>query len=171
VDLDGGFVLRDVVPGVYEIQVQPGPGAYLQSVRADDRELADLRFVTAEHRSPLTIRLGTDVARLEGSVQQQDGSPAARARVTLSPQGDRAARSDLYASAFTDENGAFRLNDIAPGEYQVFAWEDIPEGAPQDPEFRKTFEQRAVALKLAPNGRPKVTLVAIPAVETKPWVE
>ena len=46
-------------------------------------------------------------------------------------------------------------------EYKIFAWEDVPFGAPQDPEFRKPFEKRAVALKMEPNGHQTVELTTI----------
>jgi hypothetical protein len=64
-------------------------------------------------------------------------------------------------SGFTDEKGKFHLRDVAPGEYKIFAWEDVPFGAPQDPEFRKPFEKQGLALKMEPNGHQTVELTTI----------
>jgi hypothetical protein len=56
--------------------------------------------------------------------------------------------------------------DIAPGEYQLFAWEDAEAGAPEDPEFRKRFQTRAVTVKVGVNDRLEVQLRAISVVKS-----
>jgi hypothetical protein len=81
--------------------------------------------------------------------------------VTLIAYGTHLGRADLSHSGFTEEQGKFHLRNVAPGEYKVFAWEDVPIGAPQDPDFRKPFEKQAAAVKMEPNGRETVELTAI----------
>jgi carboxypeptidase family protein len=83
-----------------------------------------------------------DVGTVSGTVQHANGEPAGRVRVTVIPDGANLGRDDLSRFAFTEEDGAYQVKDIAPGEYNVFAWEDVEVGAPQDPEFRKPFEKR-----------------------------
>ena len=110
---------------------------------------------------PATVLLATDVGEVEGSVKKANGDPAARVRVTLIAYGSHLGRTDLANFGFADDLGKFHLRSVAPGEYKVFAWEDAPAGAPQDPEFRKPFEKQAVAVKMAPNGHETVELTAI----------
>jgi hypothetical protein len=158
---DGSFVIPDVIPDVYEIAVGPHPGAYVKSIRFGDEEISDGRIDLTKGSGSVMVLLGTDVGEVEGSVKKSNGDPAVRVRVTLIAYGKHLGRGDLSRSGFTDEQGKFHLRNVAPGEYKAFAWEDVPVGAPQDPEFRKPFEKRAAEVKMEPNGHETVELTAI----------
>lgn len=150
---DGSFVIPEVTPDVYEVNaVGSHPGVYMKSVRFGEAEAPDDRIDLTQGSGPLTILLGTDVGEVEGSVKNLNGDPGVRVRVTLIAYGSHLSRIDLSRSGFTDEQGKFHLRNVAPGDYRIFAWEDVPLGAPQDPEFRKPFEKQAVTVKLEPNG-------------------
>jgi len=159
---DGSFELHDVAPDIYQVNVGTIEGSYLKSVRVGDREIDDVRVdLTRGPVSQLVLTLGTDVGRIEGKVQTARGDPAVRVRVTCIPYGSHAGRGDLSRFAFTDEKGSFRIQSVPPGEYKLFAWEDVQMGAPQDPEFRKRFEKRSVPLTMPPNGHETVELTSI----------
>ena len=144
---DGSFLITNVAPVVYEIEIGRIPGVYLKSAP---------RIDGAAKLEPLTLVLSTDVGDVEGVVQDGNGVTVARARVDLI-----ASRVDLDRSGFTGEDGKFEIKDVPPGEYQVFAWQDVPEGASEDPDFRKPFEKQAVSVKMQPNGHEKLQLTAI----------
>jgi hypothetical protein len=163
---DGTFLLTGAVPGFfYGITIGRTPGVYLKSVRTGDRQLAGPRVDVSSKPAPLTILLGTDVGEVEGAVQNAAGDPVARARVNVIAYGDHANRTDLNRFGFTDDKGDFKITDVPPGDYKIFAWEDVPVGAPQDPQFRKPFEKQAAALRMEPNGREKVQVTAIPKAQ------
>lgn len=42
----------------------------------------------------------------------------------------------------TDSAGRAQLTDIAPGDYRIFAWDEIPADAWQDPDFIRPYESR-----------------------------
>jgi Carboxypeptidase regulatory-like domain len=158
---DGSFLIKSPAPRVYEIGIARTPGVYLKSVRAGDKELAGRRVDLSTRMEPLTIVLGADVGEVEGSVQNAGGDPVARARVNVIAYGDHSNRGDLNRFGFTDDKGEFKIKDVPPGDYKVFAWEDVPVGAPQDPEFRKPFEKQAASLRMQSNGHEKVQVTAI----------
>ncbi len=160
---DGTFVLAGVAPDVYHVIVAPDPGAYVKSIRLGDEEAPDGRIDLTKGSSSVMVLLGTDVGEVEGSVKKANGDPAIRTSVNLIACGSRLGRLDLSRFDFTDDEGKFHMKNVAPGEYMLFAWEDVPIGAPQDPEFRKPFEKQAVAVKMGPNGHETVELTAIPA--------
>jgi hypothetical protein len=164
---DGSFLFKDVPPGAHELAIAGKAGLYLKSLRVGDKQLSDWRIDVTSKLEGLVIVLGADVGELEGSVQNAQGEPVLRARVNAIAYGDQANRTDLNRFTFTDEKGEFKIKDVAPGEYKIFAWEDVPVGAPQDPEFRKPFEKRAVSVKMQPNGHEKVQVTAIAAAATK----
>ncbi len=160
---DGSFELKDLAPEAYRITVSPiQAGSYLKSVRLGDQKIEDGRVdLTRGTDSKLILTLGTDVGQIEGKVQTAGGDPAVRVRVTCIPYGNHLGRGDLSRFAFTDEKGFFRMPSVPPGEYKLFAWEDVPMGAPQDPEFRKRFEKQSIPMKMAPGAHEKVELTAI----------
>jgi hypothetical protein len=163
---DGSFVIPDVVPDVYEITVGPTQGAYMKSIRFGDAEVQEGRIDLTQGSGAVTVLLGTDVGELEGSVKKSNGDPAVRVRITLIAYGAHLGRGDLSRSGFTDEQGKFHLRNVAPGEYKLFAWEDVPIDAPQDPEFRKPFEKQFVAVKMEPNGHQtavELTVISVKA--------
>jgi hypothetical protein len=83
--------------------------------------------------------------------------------VTLVPDPMKEERNDLYRVTTTDQNGQFSLQGIAPGEYKLFAWEEVDLGSYMDAEFLKPHESRAQKVTIKANGREQVTLAEIPA--------
>ena len=72
-------------------------------------------------------------------------------------------RRDLYQKKSTDVNGRFKFDGIMPGQYKVFAWEDVLAGAWQDQEFLRTYETRGVTVDVATRSP------ATAEVEVIPW--
>jgi hypothetical protein len=168
---DGSFLIKGAAPRVYELAIGRVPGVYLKAVRSGDKQLTGRRVDLSSKMEPLTILLGVDVGEVEGAVQNAKGDPMARARVNVIAYGDHANRGDLNRFGFADEKGEFKIKDVPPGEYKVFAWEDVPVGAPQDPEFRKPFEKQAASIRMQPNGHEKVQVTAIAASATRSAVQ
>ncbi len=162
---DGSFVLHDVGPAVYQLNLITLSGSYLKSIKLDDHVLQDRRIDLTQGGARLAVVLATDVALVEGSVKKADGEPAVRVRVTLVPEGDQFGSQDVPLYAFSNEKGEFKMNNVPPGEYKIFAWEEVQAGAAMDPEFRKPFEKRGVALKIPPNGHANADLTAISLAE------
>jgi carboxypeptidase family protein len=153
---DGTFVFSDVAPGNYRLAFDANTLFYLKSIRIGDQELPDRRLDLTHGDAQLTLALATDVGQI-------DGTSSPHVRVTMFPEGDHAARDDLFKFVFTDEKGNFSFNGVAPGDYRLFAWQDVEQDAPQDPEFRKRFEKQSVVVKLPPNGNQTVQLPPIVA--------
>jgi hypothetical protein len=139
----------------------------LKSVRMGDRPLAQPRIDAAEKLEPLTIVLGADTGELEGAVENSKGDPVARARVDAIA----ADRLDWNRSAFSDEKGQFSITDLPPGQYKIFAWENVPDGAPQDPEFRKPFEKQSAPASIEPKSRANLKITAISAAQVERWLQ
>ena len=43
----------------------------------------------------------------------------------------------------------------------MLAFDDAPQGAPQDPDFRKPYEKSAVKVQVLPSTQQKVDVVAV----------
>ena len=48
-----------------------------------------------------------------------------------------------YQVRTADENGMLSLRGLKPGDYKLYAWEDVEQGAPFDPDFLKQYEGQA----------------------------
>jgi hypothetical protein len=48
----------------------------------------------------------------------------------------------------TDANGAFKIQDVPPGEYTVFAWENILLTAWMNPKVLEKYERRGRSISL-----------------------
>ena len=62
----------------------------------------------------------------------------------------------------TDETGKFHLEGIAPGDYSLFAWEDIDDSLWRDPEFVRRNEASGRPVHIVESGNENVELTAIP---------
>ena len=58
--------------------------------------------------------------------------------------------------------GRFHIDRIPPGDYRAFAWEDVNDGAWQDPEFMSVNENRGTPVRIAEGttGTVRLTLIA-----------
>lgn len=159
---DGSFEMKDTPQNVYRVVLGNHPGIYLKTIKFGDEEAPDMRVDLTRGSGPLTVVLGTDVGEMHGTVKKPNGDPAARVWVTLIAYGSHLGRADFLRAGFGTEEGTFHLEDVVPGDYKIFAWENAPLGAPQDPDFRKPFEKYAVDVKMEPNGHQSVELTSIP---------
>jgi hypothetical protein len=51
-------------------------------------------------------------------------------------------RIDLYRTANSGADGKVSFSNVAPGDYKVFAWEEVKEGAWQDVLYMEKFEDK-----------------------------
>ena len=164
---DGTFTIQHVQPVAYQVRVTIPAGGYLKSMRLGERSLASPRIDLAQAAGALSIAVGGDGGRLEGAVMSAQGTPVEGAAVVAVPDGRLRDWTDLARSAVAGREGKFELRDLAPGDYQILAWEDAEPGAPLDTDFRKPFEKQAASVRVAANGHETIQLKAISVVEGK----
>ncbi len=165
---DGTFVLHDASPGTYFVDVFNGTaGLYVKSVHFGDTDVTNgLLTLSPGSTAALNVVLGADGGQVQGTAQTSAGEPAANISVTLAPAADMPGRLDLIKQTNTDANGAFHFQDVAPGDYKVFAWE-LNNGLDQIYELRNALSSHAASVTIAPNGRESVTVQMISAGEAE----
>lgn len=137
---------------------------FVKSIRLGEQEVSEtgIDLTQGVPAQELTIVVNLNAGVIEGSVKNADDEPATGARVTLIP--DIGHRS-LTVSTDTDQNGHFILKGVAPGDYKIYAWEDIEDGAEQDPDFMKPHESEGKTVSIKERSHETVQLKAIPAPE------
>jgi hypothetical protein len=168
---DMSFTLRNVSQGEYWVAIGGAPPDYfMKAARLGGEDLLEKGLEIAGGRlpGPLEITLSPNGARVEGVVLTEDQQPFAGAQVTLVPAPRRRERSEYYKSTTTDQYGRFTLRGIPPGEYKLFAWEEIERGAQRDAEFLKPFEDRGHEIRLREGEYASAELKLIRTSEARP---
>ena len=160
----GPFTLRNVSQGEYWVGVAGAPpDYYLKAARLGGEDLLENGLEIAGGRlpGPLELTLSPNGARVEGVVLTEVNQPFGGAQVTLVPEKRRRDRLEFYKSTTTDQYGRFTLRGIPPGEYKLFAWEEIERGAQRDPKFLKPHEGRGQEVRLREGEQSAVELKLI----------
>lgn len=135
---DGTFVLDGVSPIPYRVSVTGlGEDAYVQSARIGGADVLSTGFVPSAGTGPLEFSISGQGSAVDGTIALDSDQAFTGAGVVLVPEDP--ARLDLYETSGTDQYGRFSMRGVAPGRYRVFAWEDAPAGAYQDPDFVRKY--------------------------------
>jgi Carboxypeptidase regulatory-like domain len=165
---DGSFAFHGVGHYRYRVGISGAEKLYVKSVRLGDQEVTNrvIDLTAAEEpASILEIVLGADGARIDGLVTTDDGKPAADAVVVLIPDTSRRRDSGLFKDSTTNQNGQFEISGIAPGNYMIFAWDDIERGIWWDREFLSRYEEKGEEITVEANSHqsPSIHLISVGA--------
>ena len=120
----------------------PAPGGwFLKSARVGDQDVL-LRGLDLTASGPVTVDVvvSAESGNVDGVIVDADEKPVPAATVVLVPESALRVR---FQSAATDQNGRYHFQAVAPGDYKIFAWEDVDFGSWFDPEFLKRYETSA----------------------------
>jgi len=165
------MVFSSVLPGDYQLQlnqpvvlrdnVRENPKrVYIKSIRQGREDALDSVHVSSDSPNVLDVVLTTETGSVEGVAIGRAGDPAANVTVVLVPSNGR-KRSTLYQALVTGSDGRFRFQEIPPGDYKIFAWDDIEPGAWQDADFMRPYESRGRALRVSENSKEELQLKVI----------
>jgi Carboxypeptidase regulatory-like domain len=163
VEGDGAFKL-DTAPGIYRVHVN-GRQVYVKTVLMGNEPVPERKIDTSRLSGDLTLVVSNEFGKVEGTVLDEAGKPVFNADVTLIPDQRQEDWAERFRNTLSKADGKFSFVSIQPGEYRLFSWLGVEQGAPQDAEFRKPFEDRAVAVKVEANGKQTVELKAIQLVK------
>lgn len=169
VKADGSFTIPNVIPTHYELNVHGFPeDYYIKSAALGGKDILEAGVTfTPGTSSAIEIVLAGTGGQVEGVALKADQQPATEATVVAVPDEPRRAQSRFYKEDHTDQYGRFTIKGVAPGRYKLFAWEDVEDGAYQDPEFIKKFESLGEAIAIRENSHESAQLNLIPAAEKK----
>jgi hypothetical protein len=157
------FTLKDIGDGTYHAEViGESQDCYIKDVQYGASSVLEDGF-TVVRGSPATLQItiSSRGARVQGTVTDADGLPAAGVWVVLVPDVKYRSQERLYKTQTTDQYGRFDLRGIAPGDYKLFSWEEVEMGAWEDPEFLKAFEEKGGAITLQIGDQKMLNLVTI----------
>jgi protocatechuate 3,4-dioxygenase beta subunit len=168
-DWTGHFALETASRGRYFVSASgfraEMEDGYLSNVYLGGKDVASegLRLPLEGVFTQLSVTLSPKGARVEGVVTDSHDQPVAGAVVVAVPAPELRQNAGRYARTTSDQNGQFVLHGLAPGDYEVYAWEDVPEGAYYDPDYLQGFAANAQTLHATKEGRHQLILHVIPA--------
>lgn len=166
---DGTFTIANVGSAKLRLQVINMPeSTYFKSVRMGAQEMAgSVIDLSGGVGGPVEIVVSAKAGQISGTVKDAKQEPAANATVVLVPDSSRREQLHLYKRTAADQNGSFTLKGLAPGEYTLFSWESIEDGAWQDPAVLLKYESMGTKVKLEQGGAETAQVKMIPAADTK----
>jgi hypothetical protein len=146
--------IKDVLPGTYNAIIQPHCSCYIASATYGSTDLLRDPLVISTGTTPpeIDIEVRDDGATLSGTVMN-DGQPAP-AEVVLIP--DRSPEHPQVTA--TDEHGYFQVSMLAPGGYNVLAFDQIVDLEYANPQALQQYATSEKAITLTPNGKATMQL-------------
>jgi protocatechuate 3,4-dioxygenase beta subunit len=163
INSDGTFTLEGVSAGQFRINPIGLPAnTYVKSVRVGNQEALETGAAIAGP-VPVEVLLSATAGQITGTVQDSKQQPLSGVTVALIPDSARRNQFWLFKSATTTQTGAFTFSGIPPGEYTVVSWEDIEDGAYQDPDVIRLYEAQGKTVKIKDGSSETVQLQAVAA--------
>jgi hypothetical protein len=171
----GVFTLKNVTSGNYVITVPPvsnmfstvappdaWQNAYVKSIRLGSTDVLEngIRLLSAPS-TPLEIVIAARGGSLRGVVRNSSRTTVPNATVVLVPEEMNRLRKDLFRSAVADAAGGYHIEGLPPGNYKLFAWEDVESQIWHDPAFMRVYEDMGKAVAVAEGSSQTVDLSGI----------
>lgn len=163
---NGTFNIRGLLSGPYQFSgaFEIPKGHYVASVMDQDRDLLRTGLNVTETTPEIEVRVKGDAGSLSGKVTDRRGRATVQASVALVPQGlleTRTDRHNTYRLEQSAPNGTFELTDIIPGDYLIYAWSDVYDGALMDPSFMDRYRGKGLPVKVEPRAKLQMDLMIL----------
>jgi len=153
------FAINDMVPGSYRLDVFPPAPFYVKSATLAGQDIVNNEIPISQPAGPIEVVLRDDGGSVEGDVVDASGQPVAGGILLL--RGTVRA-----ANGASQANGHFRIPNVAPGDYTIYAWDE-----PNDVEYADTDWMRrnagggiSVTVTAGQNQQVKLTEQRVPAL-------
>lgn len=138
------FKFTGLEPGAWDIGVNVPPNGYLKSMALGDLDVLNEEMELNESPgAPLKIVVGTDGAQL--TIEMENALPAI---ALIAPTGKLRDIESHRRFLYTDADGKIPVRGMPPGEYRVWAFEDV-DASQLSPEFLDRHEKFATTVRLA----------------------
>jgi hypothetical protein len=160
---DGSFSVPRITEGDYRLVVNgTAPNLYLKEARLGQRDATGVVTISEPLNGSLELVLGRNPGQVAGTVVDATMKPISGVQAVLIP--DRAReRQDLYKTAVSDQEGRFTLRGITPGDYRIFAWEDIEPFSYFDPAVLSQYEALGKQVTIKESSTETAEVKLIPA--------
>jgi len=152
------FSIADLSPGSYRIVGTPPAPFYLKRAMLGGRDIAQDEMPIMQSGLELDVVLGDDGGAIEGTVEDAEGKTPASGAGIIALRGGRMAR---LSSAGPD--GHYRIQNLGPGDYRIYAWDDLSEAEYADEDWMKRHGGygQSVSVASGQTATVKLTVAAV----------
>jgi hypothetical protein len=161
---DGSFEFANVPLGRYRIhmRIEHSTQYYLKTVRYGGSETSDTAFFFSGAADAIELTLSASGARVRGAIKGKGAASAAKV-VLLPDTSDAELKLNETQLGVPDQSSAFTVKDaVRPGEYTLYAFEGVPDGAWTDAEFMEGIKGKGVRIKVNEGDVKAVEVPLIP---------
>ena len=165
---DGTFVIHAVPEGVYQIYVgldarTIGSDFYVSAMRQGALDIRNEGFIDVRASMlPLEIALSSGAGIVRGVVEAAGGNANPGAEVVLVPDALRRSNFMFYDRTIADGKGQFSFEGIPPGEYKVFAFDQLSDTAEWNPAFIARYDTLGIPVKVNSRSTTEVRARILP---------
>jgi hypothetical protein len=145
------FAINDVVPGNYRVDVFSPPPYYVKSATFAGQDILHQEVPLGQGAGPIEIVLRDDGGSIEGDVIGADGQLAPSAILLLRSDG-KAANANIQTG------GHFKLQNLAPGDYTIYAWDDLSAVEYANPDWMRRYAGSGIPAIVTPGQNTQVKL-------------
>lgn len=172
---NGSFTVQNVGPVGWDFEIYVSgalpPGAYVKSIKLGTQDVLNAKFYPEPGDSqrgglhidgpvdrPLEIVLGIGTGTIEGTTVDERQQPAPYRTVVLLPDVPLRHRFDLHRVTTSDTFGKFRLANVTPGSYKLFAFDRIDTGAWEDAIVMQGYEGGGRPVRIQENSKETIEM-------------
>jgi Carboxypeptidase regulatory-like domain len=171
---NGSFTVQNVGPVGWDFEIYVRgmpPGGYVKSIKLGTQDVLNAKFYPEPGDSqrgglhidgavdrPLEIVLGIGTGSIEGTTVDERQQPAPYRTVVLLPDVPLRHRFDLHRVTTSDTFGKFRVTNITPGSYKLFAFDRIDAGAWEDTTVMQGYEGGGRPFRIQENSKETVEM-------------
>jgi len=162
---DGSFIIPRLPESRYSI-TQNSNDSCVIDIQQGGKSVYDDGFIGGMDAEPITVILSNSCGAVQVQIVDDKQLPVSNAFVSLVPSGDHRKNPLLYKRSIFDVAASKYppIPAIPPGEYRMFAWDNIPPNAELNAAFLAKFEDRGVSVTVR-HG--ETVTVQIPLIRTK----
>jgi hypothetical protein len=148
------FSFADLMPGSYRLESFPPAPFYVRSATLGGQDILSGEFTVSAGAGPIEIVLSDDGGSIEGDVVNADGQPVSGGVMAL-----RNGRAVIVPA-----NGHFKLQNLAPGDYKAYAWDDSSQVPYADADWMGRYAGAGTDVSVASgqSAQVKLTLQDVP---------
>lgn len=150
------FSFSDVLPGTYRLQTFPPAPFYVKSATLAGQDILTSEFTVSQSAGPIEIVVADDGGSIEGDLVNANGEAV--------HGGILAMRDGKTSMAGSDQGGHFKLQNLAPGDYRIYAWDDPSQVPYADTEWMRRYAGSGsdVTVSSGQSSQVKLTLQNVP---------
>ena len=163
IDATGALVGFNVPEERYRFRVTNLPAsAYVADIRQANQSVFDEGFQLSELNEPIQLVISTQGQSVRGIARTRNGDFAEHATAVLVPPQAQRQNPMRYRVADSDSEGQFSWQNVPPGQYTLFVWENVLPTAWMNPEVLDRERKHGRRVDVTIGMATDVALTAIP---------